>query len=193
MDCVEQLKSWDERFDELERLAGQQAYPRSKIKVGAVLYKVDVSEYDDGSMSVAVDEWIVRSIKRKRGSQTIFNSRRPNADVAPVYVNVTAKIKDVTWIRLSRKVNDFGWSKSISQYHRAQFKVGRRLPKGLFTTPLAALKYALKSADKNLQTSLEYLEKAQDVEEYNEVTEWIESDKKALRLIKSRIKKLTKK
>lgn len=52
MDCVEQLKSWDERVDELERLAGQQAYPRSKIKVGAVLYKVDVSEYDDGSMSV---------------------------------------------------------------------------------------------------------------------------------------------
>ncbi|TKF90931.1 hypothetical protein FCV67_25650, partial [Vibrio sp. F13] len=55
---------------------GCQIYPHSKIKVGAVLYKVDVSEWDDGSTSISIDEWVVRSIKRRRGTQTPMGKKR---------------------------------------------------------------------------------------------------------------------
>ncbi|MEZ8996489.1 hypothetical protein AB4562_07090 [Vibrio sp. 10N.222.54.A1] len=98
---------------------GCQIYPHSKIKVGAVLYKVDVSEWDDGSTSISIDEWVVRSIKRRRGTQTPMGKKRVGdayGDTAPLYVNVTAKIKNTTWVRQSKHDNNFGWSNSIPKH-----------------------------------------------------------------------------
>lgn len=181
----------------IEKLAieqGCQKYPHSKIKVGAVLYKVDVAEWDDGSVSISVDEWVVRSIKRKRGTQTPGGKRRVGdayGDTAPLYVNVSAKIKDVTWVRQSRKVADFGWAKSIPKHLKEQFQVGCRLPLGIFTTPLAALKWALKNAEKCLERSVCSRNEEADETEIAEWDEIIAQETKSVRLLKTRIKKIT--
>ncbi|MGF1827532.1 hypothetical protein [Vibrio splendidus] len=172
-----------------------QVYPHSKIKVGAVLFKVDVTEWDDGSTSIALVEWIVRSIKRKRGTQTAMGKKRVGiqfGDSAPQYVNVIAKIKNKTWIRQSRKTNDYGWSKSISEHCREQFEVGRRLPIGMFSTPLAAFKWALRDNEIALRRYIDYRNK-ETVK--SEIAEWdieITHKSKSVRLLKSRIKKLAK-
>lgn len=172
-----------------------QIYPHSKIKVGAVLFKVDVSEWDDGSTSIALVEWIVRSIKRRRGTQTAMGKRRLGSqfgNTAPLYVNVTAKIKNKTWIKQSNKKNDYGWSKSISEHCREQFEVGRRLPIGMFTTRLAAFKWALRYNEIALRRYKDCRE-SETVE--SEISEWeveIIHKAKTVRLLKTRIKKFAK-
>lgn len=180
--------------EEKAKLDGRQKYPHSKIKVGASLYKVDVSEWDDNTTTIAIDEWIVRSIRRKRGTQTRIGKLRISdayGDSAPVYVNVSAKIKGATWVRQSRKVNDFGWSKNIPQYYKVQFEVGNRLPLGLFTTKLAALKWALKDKEKWAVKLDNYRKNESDETELAEWDEEIVINKKSIRLLKSRIKKMT--
>ncbi|EMF7428917.1 hypothetical protein V4F63_004067 [Vibrio vulnificus] len=190
------MKNLDAISEKIAIEQGCQKYPHSRIKVGAVLYKVDVAEWDDGSTSISIDEWLVRSIKRKRGTQTPMGKRRIGdayGDTAPLYVNVTAKVKDVTWVRQSRKVNDFGWSKSIPKHYREQFQVGKRLPLGIFTTPLAALKWALKDNERALDRYHDYRNEETDETEIAEWDEEIARKTKSVRLLKSRIKKLTKK
>lgn len=190
------MKNLDAISEKIAIEQGCQKYPHSRIKVGAVLYKVDVAEWDDGSTSISIDEWLVRSIKRKRGTQTPMGKRRIGdayGDTAPLYVNVTAKVKDVTWVRQSRKVNDFGWSKSIPKNYREQFQVGKRLPLGIFTTPLAALKWALKDNERALDRYHDYRNEETDETEIAEWDEEIAHKTKSVRLLKSRIKKLTKK
>ncbi|ODM57009.1 MULTISPECIES: hypothetical protein [Vibrio] len=175
---------------------GCQKYPHSKIKVGISLYKVDVAEWDDGSTSISIDEWLVRSIKRRRGTQTAMGKRRVGdayGDTAPLYVNVTAKIKGVTWVKQSRMANDFGWSKSIPKGYREQFQVGARLPLGIFTTPLAALKWALKDNERELERYHDYRNKVTDEAEIAEWDEEINHKTKSVRMLKSRIKKFTSK
>ncbi|AZS26252.1 hypothetical protein [Vibrio anguillarum] len=195
-DFNDQMKNLEALNENIAIKQGCQKYPHSKIKVGAVLFKVDVSEWDDGSTSISIDEWIVRSIKRKRGTQTPIGKSCTGyeyGDTAPLYVNVTAKIKDVTWVRQSRKVNDFGWSKSIPQYYKKQFQVGERLPNGIFTTPLAALKSALKDNERMLARYIDYRNRETDETEIAEFDEDITHKTKSVRLLKSRIKALTKK
>lgn len=196
------LVDFDQGFKNLERIneqikveQGCQKYPHTRIQVGAVLYKVDVSEWDDGSTTISVDEWVVRSIKRKHGTQTSMGRRKVGddyGDTAPLYVNVCAKIQGKTWVKKSKKAGDFGWSNSISQKQRDQFKVGSHLPLGLFTTPLAALRWALKQHEKVLNQSIEERNQETDAKEIAEWDEDIAHTTKSVRLLKSRIKKLTK-
>lgn len=194
---------FDQRMKNLQRMneqikveQGCQKYPHTRIQVGAVLYKVDLSEWDDGSTTISVDEWVVRSIKRKRGTQTAMGKRRVGneyGDTAPLYVNVCAKIQGKTRIKKSKKAGDFGWSSSIPQQLREQFKVGSYLPLGLFTTPLAALRWALKQHEIVLKRSIEERDQETDEKEIAEWDEDIAHTTKSVGLLKRRIKKLTKK
>ncbi len=194
LDMKSHIESLDVMREKVAAELGCQKYPKSKIKVGAILYKVDVSEWDDGSTSISIDEWVVRSIKRKRGTQTAMGKRRVGCqygDTAPLFVNISAKIKGVTWIRVSRKVNDFGWSNSIPKYYREQFQVGHRLPVGIFTTPLAAMKWALKHHENQLNSYIKYRDEETVETELAEWEEEILHKRKTVRLLKTRLKKLT--
>ncbi|KAB0482368.1 hypothetical protein F7Q91_02895 [Vibrio chagasii] len=170
-----------------------QKYPHTKIQVGAILYKVDVCEWDDGSTNINLVEWEVRSIRRKRGTQTPMGKRRIGSqfgDSAPLYVNVTAKIKNRTWIKQPASIGGYGWTKSISKHCQDQFEVGKRLPIGMFTTQRAALKWALRDNE----IALSRYKKCRDIEtDESEIIEWDEEiihKSKTIRLLKSRIKKL---
>ncbi|ELI5720897.1 hypothetical protein RRK67_004024 [Vibrio fluvialis] len=185
-----------ERFElkriEAAKAAGQQKYPTSIIKQGAEIYSVDAYSYDDGTSEVCINTWVVRSIKRKRGTQTLMGKRKLGeyGDSAPTYVNITQKIKDVTWTRQSRKVNDFGWSKSIPESFRKQFRVGDFLPEGIYTTVNAAIRYAIKAKESSIKRSIEWRNNETDPQEIAEWDADIECERKELRLLKARQTKL---
>lgn len=173
---------------------GRQKYPSSIIKVGAVLYSVDAFSYDDGTSEISITEWVVRSIARKRGTQTAFGQKRVGygcGDSAPAYVNLTAKIKNVTWCRMSKKVNDFGWSKSIPSSFRKQFRVGDYLPLGVFTTIPASIRHAIKQKKKRIESSILHRNQESEPREIEEWNEDILVEEKELRLLKTRLTKIS--
>ncbi|EGQ8101756.1 hypothetical protein [Vibrio parahaemolyticus] len=180
--------------DPYSNLPKQQKYPSSVIKEGAVLYRYDAIAYDDGTYEVECQEWIVRSIRRKRGSKTVMGGRKSFlADFASSdikYVNMTQKKKGVTWGKLSKKHFDFGFLKSIPQAYKQQFAVGSDLPKGFYTTKLAALKYELKHNEISLKESQRYLKIETDPDCIAEHEEEIRDYTKCIQLLKSRLTRM---
>ncbi len=167
----------------------RQIYPISKIKVGAVLYTAIAYEWK-GKINLDVNEWVVRSIQKKRGSQTKYG--RTVSEFArndDVYVNITEKVQGITWGKRSKKNGDYGWLASISQQHRQSFKVGERLPYGVYTTKLAALKYALKSELESVKWYENELSNPCDSQDVAEYTEELDEAKRLVKVIKSRITK----
>jgi hypothetical protein len=170
----------------------RQKYPASNMKVGAVLYKANGYQAE-GRIRVDVDEWVVRSIQRKRGAKSRFGMTLPRSlqdDV--VYVNVTERIKGITWGKRSSKHGDVGWLKSIPQDCRDQFKVGAELPLGLYTTRLAALKYCLDSEQSTLSWLEERLKEGVPEDEKDEYEQEVAETKRVITAIKARITKIRK-
>lgn len=168
-----------------------QKYPHSKIKKGIILYCYDAFSYDDGTSTVELQEWHVRSIMRKPRTQTRFGRPNPYAEFhQTIYIYVTRKVKDITWGKKSRKNGDFGWLGSISEYYRKSFRVGSDLPTGLYTTKLSALKYAVHEKLESIKRLKKYAKEETDLEEIKEWNECIESDEKELKLLKSRLTRL---
>lgn len=121
----------------------QQKYPNSVIKVGAILYQVSAYSYE-GKVCIDVNEWHVKTIRKKRGSQTKKGSKvAEHMKNDALYVNIVQKVDDVTWGRLSRKVGDIGWYSTIPAFCKKQFTAGADLPLSIYTTKLQAFKFAL--------------------------------------------------
>jgi|GEM_PF-930760 len=169
----------------------RQKYPASIVKVGAVLYRFEALTYDDGSSTIELQEWYVRSIQCKRGSQTRYGVKSPLAEYhQQKYVNVTRKIKYVTWGKRSRKNGDFGFFKSIPELYRIQFSVGSDLPLGIFTTQLAALKFAIKDKEHSIECCYEYQKEETDQAEAAEWQVDIDDGIKELKLLKSKLTRI---
>ncbi len=169
-----------------------QKYPASIIKVGAILHEYDAYTYDDGSSTVEVKEWHVRSIMRKRGTQTKYGYKQHLSEFnQEKYVHITEKCK-ATWGKLSTKQFHRGFFKSIPKHLTKSFMVGGDLPSGIFTTKLAALKYAIKNKEQSIVRCLSYQKEETDPEEAAEWQEDIDSSKKELKLLNTRLTKLKK-
>jgi|TARA_B110000211_G_scaffold233398_1_gene299521 hypothetical protein len=170
----------------------RQKYPATIVKVGAVLYRAHGYEYD-GRIKVDVDEWIVRSIQRKRGAKSRFGMTLPRSlQEDAVYVNVTERIQGITWGKRSSKHGDIGWLKSISQEFRDQFKVGEDLPPGLYTTKLAALKYALATELESVKWYENKLKEKLPGDERQECEEELGEVRRVITALKTRITKARK-
>ncbi|MBV7264352.1 hypothetical protein KCG43_20275 [Photobacterium sp. WH24] len=167
---------------------GKQPFPTSRIKVGAILFKAFACSYDDGSSEVELQEWHVRTIAKKRGSQT-RRGRKLDSNYYDqrTYVYVIQKIKGVTWGKLSRKNGDFGWLKSISKNFRESFAVGEPLPKGMFTTKQAAFKFAIKEHEARIKRVRAYIKEEEDPEEIADLGVDLSEYEKELKLLKSRL------
>lgn len=171
----------------------QQKYPSSVIKVGAVLYEVSAYYYE-GKTSVDVDEWHVKSIRKKRGSQTKRGRDVPEyLKNDNLYVNIVAKIDGVTFVRLSRKVGDIGWSASIPAQFRKQFAVGDDLPFGLYTTKLQAFKYALESQNEDVERIQKWLRSELSLEDREEGEQELAEEQLVLKALKSQLTRLKNK
>lgn len=124
----------------------RQAYPQSRISVGAVLYSCSAWTDDAGKTTTAINEWVVRSIQSKRGSKSRMGVAVRSFSEVRQYVNLIEKVDGVTWGKRSPKIGDYGWLKNIPAYCRKQFPVGSELPFGIFTTVRAAVSYQLHSS-----------------------------------------------
>ncbi len=178
----------------LSFLKGRQKYPASKIKVGVTLFSVSTdTDPDTKKTSVDINEWVIRSVKKKRGSQSSYGCKVFQFNGSDdKYVHCTQKINGLTYGKLSNKKGDYGFFKSIPLYCKKKFKVGEHLPDGIFTTTLAAAKYRLKK-------DIEYLEYI--VNDKNDCTctdmvKMIDEDIKAteneIKILKLKINKLKK-
>ncbi|MBB6117824.1 hypothetical protein F4826_004803 [Rahnella inusitata] len=113
----------------------QQAYPTSKIKVGTVLYSAFVWNDDDTGIShVVIDQWHISSIQNKKRSLL--------ADEKEMRVNIV-KSEHVTW-------ESGAWKGSIASDYRHKIWAGEDLPRGIYTTPSAALRYAMDEKQKTI-------------------------------------------
>lgn len=127
-----------------------QAFSESKIKTGAVLYLASAYTGDDRKTSSEIQEWHIRSIRAKRGSKSRFVVAPLGLQETEPYVNLTRKLDLVTWGKLSSKTGDYGWLKSIPKWCTEQFKVGSDLPRGYYTTPRAAVTYAIADTEEHI-------------------------------------------
>lgn len=150
-------------------LPRKQAFPASKIAVGAVLYEAAASTDDDRKTTTAIQEWVVRSIRAKRGTKSRFGVASPIAKEACQYVNLTQKLEGVTWGKRSSKSGDYGWLNSIPTWCTHQFEVGQDLPLGIYTTVRAALVYAIANTEAHLEATRGYRDKEPLA---SEIAEW---------------------
>jgi hypothetical protein len=115
-----------------------------KFKPGQVLYGCWPYTDDDGRVSITVDEWEVRTVRRKRNSQSRWGVPKALPD-DNLYVNLTQRHVGLTQDKKG------AWLKNPPACCRRQFAVGYGLPSDLFTTPLQALKFALTAADSDAE------------------------------------------
>ncbi|WDX79850.1 hypothetical protein PQP94_24080 (plasmid) [Salmonella enterica subsp. enterica serovar Typhimurium] len=155
-----------------------QAYPPSVIRKGAVLYAALYYIFDDDKAKVEVTEWIVRSIQKRRNSTS---DQR--------YVNLAQKLDGITWGKRSRKNGDFGWLPSIPSWCLKQFREGGELPFGVYTTRLAALKFAKVSLQEEVQYCEAELKKAQTEEDTQELQEELAENQRLLKAAGAMVKR----
>lgn len=134
----------------------------SKIKVGCVYYSFLGVSFDDGSSSVEAHERHVRSSHKKMtyispcGLKELLHKREGT------FVNLVIKINNVTWI-------DGKWAKYISKDNQIKFELKERLPEGVYTTKLQALKYAIKKWSDDIvwyNDTISTLNSAVDIKSY---------------------------
>jgi len=96
---------------------------------------------------VSWDEWVLRTLQAERRPRW-FTS--PGKGRKTAYF--VAKVKDVTWVRKSKKTADYGWDTSIHRDFRMDVYVDQdRLPQGLYSTKLQAAKNTLKRKEADLK------------------------------------------
>lgn len=149
-----------------------QRYPASIIKVGAILFKASGWTDDEGKCHLSLDEWHVRSIQN-RTINKYFETKK-------TVISLVEKQDDITWQKDK-------WLNSFPAQYRKKFYEHDPLPRGLYTTPLQALRFELESTYESLKWYEE--EKASGIwsdeheDEYN-------GELKLIKVIKSRITRL---
>lgn len=171
----------------------RQVASASKVVVGAVFYTAFAHTTDDGKTETGYDEWVVRSIQAKRGSKSRYGVALRQGDADRKFVNLAMKLLHVTWGRRSTKTGDYGWKTSIPDWCRKQFEFGGPLPPGLFTTPLAAVKYELKICEGFVNDLRDWLAKATDADEITELKSEQADNDAQIKALKRRLNQMKKK
>lgn len=147
------------------------------IRIGSCFYSCSAYSFDDGTSTVDLDEWVVRSIRRKRNSQTIFGIKSHLADFNTTkYVNLARKT-GYTWVKGK-------WAKSIREIDLKQVVLGDFLPLGVFTTRLAAINDEIKNTISSLEIAKQEVLKADDEEDLKEWQQDVKDSEKELKLLK---------
>lgn len=181
----------------------QQPYSPNTIKVGAQLHQVTAFEFEN-KIYVDIDTWVVRSIKRKRGTGVFAKMNARNGIDVPVYVNLTKKINGVThgkhrvYIKSKKLLGGhkreerFGWFPSISDKYKKRFAVGDDLPVGIYTTVLSALLFALWIEKRHMKSDNKRLQELKDLNDQKLIDELKSDIIESQKIIKSLKSKITK-
>tara|TARA_R110002033_G_scaffold135713_6_gene175463 strand:+ start:20933 stop:21451 length:519 start_codon:yes stop_codon:yes gene_type:complete len=158
----------------------------TSLKKGDLLYSFEGVSYDDGSSSVEAHEWIVRSIQTRptwiclRGVSLLNYSRKA------VFVNLVRKKKNITWV-------DGKWASYIPKDYKNKFERGERLPEGIYTTQLQAIKFAIERKHEGIayaKAELDAVNSRKDIDIWAEELACYEKEMKLLKGRFTRIKNL---
>jgi len=157
--------------------------PKSLSK-GAVLYSFESVSYEGGKCTVEARQWFVRDIQEKPSNINLGSVTLPNSSRLINMVNLVCKVKKVTWIRGK-------WSRHIPKEFQFRFDKAGRLPKGIYTTELQAIKFAVKEKTKRVSLVQAQLEKSESSRDKETWKEELLYDAKELRLLKSKLTRIT--
>lgn len=158
--------------------------PKS-LKKGDILYSFEGVSYDDGSSSVEANEWHVRSIQLRSTTINLGGTALLNNSRKATFVNLVSKKKGKTWVR-----ND--WTKYIAKDYQIKFELKGRLPIGIYTTQLQAIKYAYKNQKEHVAFARSKLASATNTKDVDVWFVSVEDYERELAKIKSRLAKIVK-
>lgn len=153
------------------------------LKKEDVLYSFEAVSYDDGSSSVEAHEWVVRSIQTKptliclRGVSLLNSSRKA------VFINLVSKKKNITWINGE-------WANYIPKDYRKKFERGERLPEGVYTTQLQAIKFAVNKQHENIAFAEAELSAATSKKDIDIWADELACYKREMKLLKGRLTRI---
>jgi hypothetical protein len=157
--------------------------PKS-IKKGSILYSFEGVSYDDGSSTVDTHEWHVRSIQQKsttinlRGTALLDHSRKATL------VNLVSKKKGTTWVKGD-------WAKYIAKYYQNKFELKDRLPDGIYTTKLQAIKFAYEKQHEYIALANSKLAEAKRKKDIDLWSVNVDDYERELVKLKTRLAKIT--
>jgi hypothetical protein len=156
----------------------------SSLEKGSILFSFEGVSYDDNTSSVEAHEWHVRSIQLKPtlinlGGTTLFNSSRK-----ATFINLVSKKKGTTWVKGD-------WAKYIAKDYQIKFELNDRLPDGIYTTQLQAVKYAYKKQYEYIAFAKSKLAEAKSKKDKDLWSVNVADYERELVRLKSRLTKIT--
>ena len=157
--------------------------PKS-LKEGSILYSFEGVSFDDDTSSVEAHEWHVRSYQLKPtrvnlGGTVLLNSARK-----AIFVNIVSKKKGTTWVK-----DD--WAKYIAKDYQKKFELKDRLPEGIYTTQLQAIKFAFEKQHEHVAFAKSKLKDASSKKDIGTWSVNVADMERELVRLKSRLTKIT--
>jgi hypothetical protein len=143
----------------------------SSLEKGSILFSFEGVSYDDNTSSVEAHEWHVRSIQLKPTRKATF-------------INLVSKKKGTTWIKGD-------WAKYIAKDYQIKFELNDRLPDGIYTTQLQAVKYAYKKQYEYIAFAKSKLAEAKSKKDKDLWSVNVADYERELVRLKSRLTKIT--
>lgn len=158
--------------------------PKSLSK-GDVYFSFEGISFNDGSSSVEAHEWHVRSIQNRSTYRSRCGTKLSSTTRNALMVSLVSKKNHVTWVRGA-------WAKYIPNEYKRMFEVADRLPEGIYTTQLQAIKFAVKKWEADIswyENEMPTIKAKREIAKYEDDLACLQ---KELQLLKSRLKKLSK-
>lgn len=163
------------------------AQQKCKLKIGQTYWEAFVFE---GKF-----EWYECILRTIRKENEIFL----RAKYTKTRAHFVRKEKDITWVRKSKKVGDYGWAKSFDSFYRTSKTLTstngvidemQELPLGIFTTKLKAVEHCLSLGQKDLKRADRF--KVEDTWSAEDTIEHKKEIKRNITAVKRAITRLKK-
>jgi hypothetical protein len=156
----------------------------NSLKKGTILYSFEGVSYDDGYSSVEAHEWHVRSIQLKPTMINLGGTALMNNARKATFVNLVSKKKGLTWVKGD-------WANYIPKDYQNKFELSDRLPEGIYTTQLQAIKFAYEKQHEYIAFAKSKLAEAKSKKDINLWSVNVTDYERELIRLKSRLTKIT--
>jgi hypothetical protein len=155
------------------------------LKKGDILFSFEGITFDDDTSTVENHEWHVRSIQTKPTVINLSGNALLNHSRKATFVNLVSKKKGTTWVKGK-------WAKYIAKDYQIKFELKNRLPHGIYTTKLQAIKFAVKDQHAHIASAKSELQAATSKKEIDSWSICILDLERELVRLKSKLTKITR-
>lgn len=156
----------------------------SSLKKGSIFYSFEAVSYDDDTSSVEAHEWHVRSYQLKPTLINLGGTALLDSSRKATFVNLVSKKKGTTWVKGD-------WAKYIPKDYQNKFELKDRLPVGIYTTQLQAIKYAYQKQHEYIALAKSKLAEAKSKKDIDVWSVNVADYERELVRLKSRLTKIT--